>query len=133
MKLLGGDSTEYFTLSGGMLTVRLGAFDVLMFKVFDTSREAQITLNGIGIKNMMGDTELTYLPPSGAAKYVVALYKNQDGKEILEWVHWPASDNFSEELIYKEEQYDFTTKVFAWDSYMRLIVKMAVASSKPRP
>lgn len=132
IRLLGGDSTEYFTLSGGKLTVRLDAFDVLMFKVFDKSCEAQITLNGIGIKNMMGDTELTYLPPAGATKYVVALYRNENGKEILEWVHWPKTATFTGDLIFKSEQYDFTAKVFAWDDAMRPIGKMAVAAPMPK-
>ena len=132
VRLLGGNSTEYFTISEGKLIVNLGAFDVLMFKVFDTSKEAQITYRGIGIKNMMGDTELTYLPPAGAAKYVVALYRNENGKEILEWVHWPKTATFTGDLIFKSEQYDFTAKVFAWDDAMRPIGKMAVAAPMPK-
>ncbi len=141
VKLLGGDSTSYFTLSQGKLSVSLKGGDgdnsnkvgdVLMFKVFDASNEAMITLNGIGIKVMQGDKNLTYKAPPGAAEFVVALYKEENGIEKLYWVQWYKGESTARDLITIAQQYEITAKVFAWDSSLRPLGNAAVVPPHPR-
>lgn len=134
IKLLGGDGVHYFTVKEGTLTISLHAGDVLMFKVFDKTREAQITQNGIGVKNMQTGN-LTYMAPAGATRFAVALYRNENGREILEWIHWYTAENgtIDKKLIAPGEEYEMTAKVFSWDDNLKPIGKAAVALPVPDP
>lgn len=110
VKLLGGDSTDYFTISDGKLCVSLDSFDVLMFEVFDAIR---VIKNGV----VIGKTEAGQLQISAPEKtrlLMTCLYKTEDdGRQELIRIE-TAEGNVMPFLI-DETEVKYDIEVYAWD------------------
>ncbi len=123
VRLLGGDSTEYLTLSGGTLSVSLGGGDALIFKVFDKADSIRVEKDGIGIKKTESGV-LTVSAPAGTQCLLLCLYQNVDDTEKLIRMEVVAGTGASLTVDASEEE--FFLKVYAWDRGLKPITKSAV-------
>lgn len=122
VQLLGGDSTEYFTLSDDTLTVSLAGGDVLLLKMSDMEKCVQITQNGIGIKKPEPG-QMTVLGPEGTERIAVAYYETVNGTEKLVRVEMGMGNSLSTFVL--ESDLPYTMKAYAWKDTLSPVVKFA--------